>query len=96
MLHTPGETHTAERCSLAFVVDKNIAVKAIPEEDYVFLVFEVDVGSRKHMRVQAAQKQDPHSQAHWAARLTAAAVVGSRSGGGGRRPYLESLAKNSK
>lgn len=45
------------------MIDKNIAVKAIPEEDYVFLVFEVDVGSREHVRVQAAERQDRESKA---------------------------------
>lgn len=44
------------------MIDKNIAVKAIPEEDYVFLVFKVDVGSREHVRVQAAERQDPETK----------------------------------
>lgn len=46
-----------ESRSLAFVIHKNVAVEAIPEEDYVFLVLEVDVGSREHVRVQAAETQ---------------------------------------
>lgn len=52
------EAATSIECrSLAFVIDKNIAIEAIPEEDYVFLVLEVDVGSREHVRVQAAETQ---------------------------------------
>lgn len=52
------EAATSTECrSLAFVIDKNVAVEAIPEENYVFLVLEVDVGSREHVRVQAAETQ---------------------------------------
>lgn len=52
------EAITSIECrSLTFVIDKNVAVEAIPEEDYVFLVLEVDVGSGEHVRVQAAETQ---------------------------------------
>lgn len=50
-------TTSLEYRSLAFVIDKNVAVEAIPEENDVFLVLEVDVGSREHVRVQAAETQ---------------------------------------
>lgn len=89
------------------MIDKNIAVKAIPEEDYVFLVFKVDVGSREHVRVQAAERQDPETKDDFGG--GSGGPVGDTGGsrepagagpgggvGGVRRPYLESLAKNSK
>lgn len=55
--HGTDSRDAAECCSLAFVIDKNVAVEAISEEDYVFLVLEVDVGSGEHVRVQAAETQ---------------------------------------
>lgn len=42
---------------LAFVINKNITIKAIPEQNYVFLVFKVDVCSGKHVRIQTAEGQ---------------------------------------
>lgn len=74
------------------MIDKDVAVKAIPEEDNVFLVFKVDVGSREHVRVQAAGRQDRESQddeaaAPLGARLAAAAPLGSRPGRAGGRTW---------
>lgn len=38
------------------MINEHVAVKAIPEEHDVLLVFEVDVGSREHVRVQAVER----------------------------------------
>lgn len=45
-------------CPLAFVINEDVAIEAVPEEHNILLVFEVDVGSREHVRVQAAGRDE--------------------------------------
>lgn len=64
------------------MIDKNVAVEAIPEENDVFLVLEVDVGSGEHVRVQAAETQTESAgltrrRRHW----------GPAGGSGGSREH---------